>query len=61
MRFELLEVDDKIRAQIHAQASETLVREQALANGMSLMRTDGERLVAAGITSGEEVVRVTRD
>ena len=59
--FELLEVDDKIRAQIHAQASETLVREQALANGMSLMRTDGERLVAAGITSGEEVVRMTRD
>jgi general secretion pathway protein E len=25
------------------------------------MRDDGERLIAAGITSREEVVRVTRD
>ena len=33
----------------------------ALANGMALMRDDGERLIAAGITSREEVLRVTRD
>ncbi|MDR2333558.1 MAG: Flp pilus assembly complex ATPase component TadA [Burkholderiaceae bacterium] len=59
--FELLEVDDRIRAQIHGQASESDIRDQALASGMSLMRTDGERLVAAGITSAEEVLRVTRD
>ena len=32
-----------------------------LAGGMTLMRDDGERLVAAGITSPEEVLRVTRD
>ena len=59
--FELLEVDDAVRAQIHGQVSESEIRDQALANGMSLMRTDGERLVAAGITSAEEVLRVTRD
>ncbi len=59
--FELLEVDDRIRAQIHGQVSESEIREQALANGMSLMRTDGERLVSLGITSEEEVLRVTRD
>ncbi|QNN57952.1 Flp pilus assembly complex ATPase component TadA [Diaphorobacter ruginosibacter] len=59
--FELLEVDDRIRAQIHGQASESDIRDQALASGMSLMRTDGDRLVAAGITSAEEVLRVTRD
>ena len=59
--FELLEVDDRIRAQIHGQVSESDIRDQALASGMSLMRTDGERLVAAGITSAEEVLRVTRD
>ena len=29
--------------------------------GMSLMREDGERLVQMGITSREELVRVTRD
>jgi general secretion pathway protein E len=33
----------------------------AAANGMRSMREDGERLVAEGITSLEEVVRVTRD
>ena len=31
------------------------------AGGMALMREDGERLVAQGITSREELVRVTRD
>jgi general secretion pathway protein E len=29
--------------------------------GMTLMREDGERLVTQGITSREELVRVTRD
>jgi general secretion pathway protein E len=59
--FELLVVNDAIRAQIHGQAAEAEVRAQALAGGMQLMREDGERLVAAGITSREEVLRVTRD
>ncbi|MBP8138674.1 MAG: Flp pilus assembly complex ATPase component TadA, partial [Alicycliphilus sp.] len=59
--FELLLVNDAIRAQIHNQTAEAEVRAQALAGGMQLMREDGERLVAAGITSREEVLRVTRD
>jgi general secretion pathway protein E len=59
--FELLTVDDAMRALIHNQASEAEVRANALANGMALMRDDGERLVAAGITSREELLRVTRD
>ena len=59
--FELLLVDDAIRAQIHQRASEAEIRNAALANGMTLMRDDGERLVAAGITSAEELLRVTRD
>ena len=33
----------------------------ALAGGMALMRDDGERLIAQGVTSREEVLRVTRD
>ena len=32
-----------------------------MAGGMALMRQDAERLIAAGITSREEVLRVTRD
>ena len=59
--FELLLVDDAIRAQIHQRASESDIRTAALANGMTLMRDDGERLVTAGITSAEELLRVTRD
>jgi general secretion pathway protein E len=59
--FELLQVDDAMRALIHNRASESEIRSAALAGGMQLMREDGERLVKAGITSLEEVVRVTRD
>ena len=59
--FEMLVVDDAIRAQIHGGASEAEIRETAMASGMQLMREDGERLVREGITTQAEVVRVTRD
>jgi len=59
--YELLVTDDAIRAQIHNRASEADIRSAALAAGMTLMRDDGERLVQAGLTSREELVRVTRD
>jgi len=59
--FELLVVNDAIRSQIHGQASEANIRAAALASGMTLMRDDGERLVRSGITTPEEVLRVTRD
>jgi hypothetical protein len=59
--FELLVTDDAIRAQIHNKASEAEIRDAALKAGMVLMRDDGERLVREGITSREELVRVTRD
>jgi general secretion pathway protein E len=59
--FELLVTDEPIRALIHNRAAEAELRSAALAGGMSLMRDDGERLVAAGLTSREELVRVTRD
>jgi general secretion pathway protein E len=59
--FELLTSNDHIRAMVHNQASEADIRAAALAAGMTLMRDDGERLIAEGVTSREEVVRVTRD
>ena len=59
--FELLVTDDAIRAQIHSRTSEADIRSAALASGMTLMREDGERLVAEGITTREELLRVTRD
>jgi general secretion pathway protein E len=59
--YELLVVDEAIQALIHSRASEHEVIKAAAANGMRSMREDGERLVAEGVTSLEEVVRVTRD
>jgi len=59
--FELLTTTDAIRAQIHQRAAEADIRAAAIASGMMLMRDDGERLIASGITSREEVLRVTRD
>jgi general secretion pathway protein E len=59
--FELLVTDDHLRALIHGQASEADIRSAALQGGMLLMREDGARLVQAGITSEQELLRVTRD
>lgn len=59
--FELLVTDDAIRAQIHGRAAEADIRTAARAAGMVLMREDGERLVREGLTSREELLRVTRD
>ncbi len=59
--FELMAATDAIRAQIHNRAAEADIRAAALQAGMTLMRDDGERLVREGITSREELVRVTRE
>ena len=59
--FELLVANDEIRSQIHNRAAESELRATALAQGMVLMRDDGQRLVDAGITGAEELLRVTRD
>jgi general secretion pathway protein E len=59
--FELLVTNDAIRSQIHHRAAEAEIRETAIEHGMALMREDGERLVEAGITSLEELLRVTSD
>ncbi|WP_048441777.1 type II secretion system ATPase GspE [Caenimonas sp. SL110] len=59
--FELMIANDAIRAQIHNRAAEADIRAAALSAGMKLMREDGERLVREGVTSREELVRVTRE
>ncbi len=59
--YELLTVDDPIRALIHRSGSEAEIRAAAVANGMKSMREDGKRWVQSGVTSLDEVIRVTRD
>jgi general secretion pathway protein E len=46
---------------IHNRAAESQLFVAAEANGMRPMREDGQRLVDEGVTSPEEVLRVTRE
>jgi general secretion pathway protein E len=60
--YELMVVaDDHMRSLIHNRAAETDLAIGARASGLRSMREDGERLVAEGVTSLEEVLRVTRE
>jgi general secretion pathway protein E len=59
--YELLTVDDGLRHLIHDRASEQDLRQYAMQHGMRSLREDGMRLVATGVTSLEELLRVTRD
>jgi general secretion pathway protein E len=59
--YELFTVDDAIRALVHAGAAESVIRSSAVSGGMHSMRDDGARWVKSGITSADEVIRVTRD
>ena len=59
--YELMDVNDEIRALIHGRAAESEILAAGQRNGLQSMREDGERLVAEGVTSAEEVLRVTRE
>ncbi len=59
--YELMVADDKVRDLVHSRAAEAEVQRAARSSGLRSMREDGDRLVAAGTTSLEEVLRVTRD
>ncbi|HEU0204787.1 MAG TPA: ATPase, T2SS/T4P/T4SS family, partial [Burkholderiaceae bacterium] len=59
--YELLTVDDDMRLLIHNGANDTELRRTAEKSGMLPMRADAMRWVAAGLTSQEEVLRVTRE
>ena len=59
--YELMTVDDAVRDHIHNRAPESELLASAQAAGLRTMREDGERLVQTGITTAQELVRVTRD
>ncbi|SEN55596.1 type II secretion system protein E (GspE) [Nitrosospira multiformis] len=59
--YELLAVDNDLRRRIHDRVSEQDLREYVISAGMRSLRDDGMRLATQGITSLEEVVRVTRE
>jgi type II secretory ATPase GspE/PulE/Tfp pilus assembly ATPase PilB-like protein len=57
--FELLLVDDDVRAEVMAGSTAEAIRDAALKQGMVTLRQDALAKVQAGITSVEEVMRVT--
>ena len=58
--YELLVMSDAIRHHIATDADANVIREQAIAEGMRTLRQDALEKLKAGITTPEEVVRVTR-
>ena len=57
--YELLVVDDTVRQLILTKATSQTIRESARKKGMTTLREDGWKKVAKGITTVEEVLRVT--
>jgi general secretion pathway protein E len=59
--YELLVVDDTVRALVVEGKATGVVRKAAIANGLKTLRDDGIRKALEGITSLEEVRRVTQE
>lgn len=58
---ELFTLDEEARRLIHHHAGEEELRTAARKSGMRSLREDGQRWVTQGISTHEELVRVTRD
>ncbi len=58
--YELLVMDEDLRAEMMHNRGANELRAMAIAKGMRTLQGDGIRLVAKGVTSIEEVLRVTR-
>ena len=59
--YELLDVDDTIRSLILKNADSSVIRKTAMERGFKTMRQYGASIIMEGVTSLEEVARVTSD
>jgi general secretion pathway protein E len=59
--FELMVVDDDIRAMVSQNIDAKTIKRKAIEKGMSPLRSDGARKVLRGITSIAEVLRATEE
>lgn len=59
--FEMLMLDDKIRDMILAKTSSSQIKRFAQEAGMKTLREDGVAKVLAGVTTIDEVIRVTQE
>ena len=58
--YELLVMDDEIRRLIGAKSDATAIKQAAIAKGMITLKDDGADKVFHGITTTEEVMRITQ-
>jgi general secretion pathway protein E len=59
--YELLPVDDEMRSLITKNVDAAVIKNSAITRGFVPMRTQGAAAALAGVTSAEEVIRVTAD
>lgn len=59
--FELMELNEELRKLIMANSDASILTETARRNGMRSLREDGWMKVAEGVTTAEEVMRVTQE
>jgi general secretion pathway protein E len=59
--FELMQVDDQVRAMVSQNVDSKQIKSQAIRSGMHPLRADGARKVLAGFTSVAEVLRATEE
>jgi general secretion pathway protein E len=58
---ELLVIDDDVRALVMKNADAATIRRAATAKGMSTLREDGADKLLAGVTTVDEILRVTQE
>ena len=59
--FELMQLNEEIRRLIMRNEDASILNEAARRNGMKNLREDGWHKVATGMTTAEEVIRVTQE
>jgi type II secretory ATPase GspE/PulE/Tfp pilus assembly ATPase PilB-like protein len=59
--FEMMELNEEIRASIMRSEDATKITSAARRNGMRNLREDGWLKVRSGVTTAEEVTRVTQE
>ncbi|MHA1568478.1 MAG: type II secretion system ATPase GspE [Alphaproteobacteria bacterium] len=59
--YEILIIDDEVRSMVVRNVDANMIKRHAVDHGMDTLRDDGARKVIAGVTSIEEVLRVTQE
>jgi general secretion pathway protein E len=59
--YELLDIDEEMRSLMVTKADSTVLKAQAIRSGMRTLKEDGWNKVLAGITTADEVLRVTQE